>query len=129
MRLFPKTRRGWLIAAGIGCLLAFVWPLTAYPRGMLRAYIDHARGHFEQKTFGYPAPWRWEYARLLEEKYGVKLNAVAGCEVDYSLFEYVEGYNAVSTSLLIDHFGHDIFEECYTLARERWETDHPEDVR
>lgn len=37
-----------------------LWSPLAYSRGMLMAYVDHACGHYEQKTFGYPAPWRGE---------------------------------------------------------------------
>jgi hypothetical protein len=120
MRLFPRKRRGWLVAAFIGFALVLVWQFTPYPRGMLMAYIDHRLGHHEKKVYGGLAPpWVVEGERLLKEKYGVTVTSVGSCCVSDSAMSYADGYNAVSVPRLIQKFGHDIFEECYTLARER----------
>jgi hypothetical protein len=93
-----------------------VWYAGSYPRGMAMAYIDHACGHYEEKTYGLPDPSRWEYARLLKERYDVKLHAVAGCEVYPDDEWYVGGYNAVSRRLLLQKYSKDIFAECYAEA-------------
>jgi hypothetical protein len=123
MRLLRKPH-GWLLAAFIGFALVFAWQVTAYPRGMLMAHIDHARGHYEQKSC-YPCPSRWEYRRLLKEKYGVAVTSVGSCCVSESVASYADGYNAVSTPLLIDRFGRDIFTECHTLAKNKWDEENP----
>jgi hypothetical protein len=96
--------------------LVVAWYLTAYHRGMLAAYLDHSRGHYEVQTYGFPAEWRHEYARLLRERYGVELNAVAGCVVSHDLVAYVDGYNAASRRLLTARFGSDIFADCRRQA-------------
>jgi hypothetical protein len=107
----------WLIAA---VLAAAFWFLGGYPRGMAMAYLDQARGHYEVQNYGYPAPWRGDYGRLLEEKFGVKLNAVAGCVASPWLDAYVSGYNEVSRRRLNERFHHDIFAEFAQLAEARW---------
>jgi hypothetical protein len=102
-----------------------VWYAGSYPRGMAMAYIDHARGHYEEKTYGYPSPTRWEYARLLKERYDVKLHAVAGCMVYPHEEWYVGGYNDVSEHLLLKKHGKDIFAECAGEASRTWRAEHP----
>ena len=78
------------------------------------------------QTFGYPAPWRGEYGRLLKERYGVQLNPVAGCCVTDSLVEYVRGYNEVSCRLFSKKYGRDISAECLNEAQRKWGEGHPE---
>jgi hypothetical protein len=95
-----------------------LWCLTDYPKGVVGACIDQGLGHYEVKTYGYPAPWRGEHARLLKQRYGVELNAVAGCCVTEELTQYVSGYNATSGGLLLLRHGHDIFAECAELAEQ-----------
>jgi hypothetical protein len=107
----------WLIAA---VLVAAFWFLGGYPRGMAMAYLDHARGHYEVQACGLPPPWCGEYDRVLEEKYGVKVNVVAGCVVSPWLDAYVSGYNEVSCRRLNERYRHDIFAECAQLAEARW---------
>jgi hypothetical protein len=111
-----KSRRAWGVTIAVGLTSTVLWSLTAYPRGMLMAHVDHARGHFELKAYGLPPPWEGEYARLLEEGYGVELNPVAGCVVTEGLVWYVAGYNSVSQRLLIERYRSDIFN---LLADER----------
>jgi hypothetical protein len=113
------------VAAAFCVVFFLLWPLTAYPRAMLGAYLDHACGHYEVKTYGYPAPWRWEYGLLLKQKYGVELNAIAGCCVTEELERYVSGYNAASRSLLRARYGKDIFAECADVAERRWRAANP----
>ena len=86
---------------------------------MARYYIS--RGHYEVLGYGLPVPWRPEYARLLQERYGVKFCTVALCIVSTSLDAYVDSYNRVSTEASNRKFGHDVFEECSNEARKKWE--------
>ncbi len=119
------TRRRLLIAAVVFLLLAIGWRFSAYPRGMLVAWADHARGHYEVQTYGYPMPWAWEYRRLIQDRYGVEVHSVAGCVVTEDLVQYVRGYNDVSRSRIQARFGKDIFAECAEEARASWEQSHP----
>jgi hypothetical protein len=115
-----KSRRAWAVAL---VTVVFLWIPAAGLRGMLMAYIDHARGHREVKTLGHPPPWEGQYARLLNERYGVKLNRVAGCVVTPWLAWYVKGYNAASRGLLQGEYGPGLFEECARLAEQQFEAE------
>jgi hypothetical protein len=121
-----KSRRSRVVTVAALVALPVVWWASTYPRGVLMAHLDHARGHYEVQTAGLPAPWEWDFARLLEERYGVQLNRVAGCNVPHSLRSYITGYNSVSVRLLEEKFGKDIFPECAAEARVMWEAEHPE---
>jgi hypothetical protein len=90
------------------------------------ALVDHACGHYEVQTYGYPGPSRREYRAILKERYGVRLNAVADCTVTPDLEWYVDGYNTVSCHLLIKKYEKDIFEECAVEAHSRWEEERAE---
>jgi hypothetical protein len=118
-----KSPQAWGVAFAAALALALLWHQAAYLRGMLRARLDHARGHHEVKTYGGPpaAPEveeeHDEYVRLLRARYGVVVNRVAGCVVTQELVRYVEGYNATSRGLPLEQYGKDIFAECAGLAR------------
>jgi hypothetical protein len=120
---FIKRHR-MLIAIAVLILLIIGWWFSAYPRGMLVAWIDQARGHHEMQVYGLPAPWSHEYAQLLKSGYGVEIHAVAGCVVTNQLVSFVDGYNAVSVSRIEARFGKDIFAECADEARIAWEREH-----
>ncbi|QEL15179.1 hypothetical protein [Limnoglobus roseus] len=111
-------KRFFLSLVGL-VLLTFVgWFFSAYPRGLFAAYADRVAGHDEIKVFGYPPPEIGEYSRLLRERYGVKMNVVAGCVVTQDLEWYVDGYNSVSEPRIREKFGKDIFEECWNEAKQ-----------
>jgi hypothetical protein len=118
---FPlKSRRSRVVAVAVVVALFVVWWAAAYPRGVLMAHLDHARGHYEVLSGGPPPPqWVSEYERLLEERYGVQVNWVAGCDVPMSLRWYIHGYNPTSRRLLEEKFGKDIFAECAAEARQQ----------
>jgi hypothetical protein len=117
--------RKWLIRVVVSLfLLIIVWWYSAYPRGMIVAWFDLVCGHYEVKTFGYPARWSWEYRLLIYERYGVKIKAVAGCVVDEELVWYVDGYNSVSYPRIRARFGKDIFAECRAEAKASWDKSH-----
>lgn len=85
------------------------------------ARYDISRGHYEVLGYGLPVPWRPEYARLLQERYGVKFRAVAGCIVSTGLVTYVDSYDRASAEAVNRKFGHDVFKECSDEARKKWQ--------
>jgi hypothetical protein len=96
---------------------------------MLVAWADGVRGHEEIMVFGLPPPWARETDRLLLERYGVKVNPVAGCVVTDSLVWYAGGYNSVARARLESRFGKDIFAECANDAQAAWRLAHPAEPR
>ena len=108
--------RTWTIAVLVGLAAYTAWYFTAYPRGMLMAYVDHARGRDEVLCYGLPGPCFFEECQLLQERYGVNQYLVAGCVVSHELRSYADGYNSVSQRLIIEKHGKDIFKECEALA-------------
>jgi hypothetical protein len=126
-QFLPRSRRAWGLTVAAAVVLTVAWYVGAYPRGMLMAYIDHACGHDEIQTSGYSAGYGWEYGRLLQERYGVRLHAVADCKVWPHERWYVRGYNSVSERLLTKKHGRDIFAECEALALQQWRAEHPDE--
>jgi hypothetical protein len=127
---FPlKSRRSRVVVVAAVVAMFVLWYAASYPRGVLMAHLDHARGRYQVLSAGLPVPWAWEYARLLEERYGVEMNWVAGCDVPLSLAWYIGGYNPTSRRLLKEKYGRDIFRECAAEARQRWEAEHLEQWR
>jgi hypothetical protein len=116
-RVTMPSRRTWVTLVVVGWVLVVCWFVSGFPRGVLTASFDHARGRYEILTFGKPGSEREECRRLLADRYGVKLRAVAGCVVSFELVQYVEGYNSASRHLLKERHGRDIFEECLQLSR------------
>jgi len=100
------------------------WSVTASARGELVARYDISRGHYEVQGYGLPVPWRPEYARLLQERYGVNFRTVALCIVSTTLVSYVDSYNKVSAEAVNRKFGHDVFKECSDDARQKWDAAH-----
>src|SRR4051812_6534597 len=96
-RTWFGSSRAWTVGLTLGILL---WVVMPYPRGALMAYFDHARGHYELKSYGLPGPWDEECAERLKEKYDVELNRVAGCEITPWLAWYAGAYSSVSERLL-----------------------------
>jgi hypothetical protein len=86
--------------------------------GAAEALRDIASGALSLKTFGYPAPARFEYGKLLEAELGVKLDAVAGCVVTEALIDFVREYNAVMEDHLEAKHGADVLEKLWRRAEE-----------
>ncbi len=120
------TRRRLIVTAVTLFVLAVTWRFSGYPRGMIAAWADGARGHNEVKVCGLPPPWDGEYIRLVRQRYGVEVNAVAGCVVTQDLVRYVNGYNSVAKPRIRTQHGKDIFAECANEAREAWELANPQ---
>jgi len=75
------------------------------------AHFDVARGRYRQLAFGLAVPTRSPYARLLGERYGIEMRAVAGVIVSDSLVAYVQGYNMVSAAAANRKSGRDVSRE------------------
>jgi hypothetical protein len=112
-----------LLCAAMLIAGAVVWVATARLRGQLVAHIDVARGHLEIQMVGLASAYSPEFTRILNERYGVVINRVAGCVVGPGEVEYVGGYNSVSKREVGRRFGNDVFErvadEAQRLARVR----------
>jgi len=113
-----------LLAAACAVGAVVLWDFTAYPRGGAVALIHQATKHYTVTTYGLASPWRLEYQDLLNTRYGVKLEVLAGCVVTEQLTEYVEGYNSISTAYMNKRFGHDIFAECSNDAKLHYDIKH-----
>ena len=120
MRTFIRNHKRLAAVIGVGLLLV-AWWLLASVRGYVVARFDVARGHYDVQSFGLPAKWRPDYARLLRERYGIEHHTVAGCVVSESLVSYVSAYNAVTKTAAERKFGRDVFAECAADARKAWE--------
>lgn len=113
-----KIGIGALIVLSAGKLL---WDVTAEKRGELMAHRDVERGHLCVKRYGYGYEFHGDYRDekdFLRSKYGVHLDAVAGCVVTRPLADYVRGYNSVSIPAIRKKYGRDIVEE-YELVRKK----------
>jgi hypothetical protein len=123
MHLLSAHKRTVLSVAVLTCLVlaSLVWSASASLRGTLVARLDIAQGHYQELGFGLPVPWRDDYARLLQNRYGIQFRAVAGCVVSPEEVAYVEAYNRESTAAAQRKFGRNVFEEAEKEARETWE--------
>ncbi len=66
-----SAQRPRIMVFALFLALPVAWYFTAYPRGMLMAYIDHARGHYEEKRYGLPFFFEGDDRDQLRQKYGV----------------------------------------------------------
>jgi hypothetical protein len=125
---FPlKSRRSRVVAVTVGITMLVVWWASAYPRGVLMAHLDHARGHYQVLSFGLCSqPWDDECTDLLWERYGVERNWVDGPWWLPWRWSYFSGYGSTSERLLEEKFGKDIFRECAAEARQQYQAEHPE---
>jgi len=122
MRSFLNRHK--TLSVFLAFVLSFVvWEMAAPVRGTLAAHFDVARGRYRLLTYGLPVPWLPEYARLLRQKYGIEVKAVAGCVVSSQLTSYVDSYDRVSVAAASRKSGHDIFEECEKEAERNWALD------
>jgi len=118
MSAFIRSHR-WLSIVLILVTGSVGWWFTGGIRGQLVAHFDVARGRYEILSLGLPFPWRSEFGRILQERYGIEQRVVAGCMVSPSLLAYTEGYNRVSMAAANRKFGHDVFKESVADAMTR----------
>ncbi|MBI5821044.1 MAG: hypothetical protein HZA88_18910 [Verrucomicrobia bacterium] len=111
MNKFIRNHKKLMVV--IAMFLVFMaWSPTAEVRGRVVAKLDLACGHYEVQSYGHPAFWKREYAKLLRERYGIECRTVAGCCVWDSLVSYVRAYNGVVKAAMKRKFGRDVFKEC-----------------
>lgn len=117
----------FLTVASIVFLLVFdqFVHVTSMIRGHLDARYDVLHGNYRVLTYGMPGPWRDDWKRLLQDRYQITNEAVAGCLVSDSLIAYVRAYNGVSIISANEKFGHDVFAEISEEARENWRAMNP----
>jgi hypothetical protein len=85
--------------------------------GQADAKRDLADGHLQLHSFGLPAPWVPEYARLLKERLGVEYRPVAGCVVTEELVSNTAAYNKVMISEIERRFGTGVLQQIRDEAR------------
>lgn len=107
-------------------LTNWVWGASASLRGEIAARYDIARGHYRQLTYGLPVPQRPRYAQVLKDRYGIEVQAAAGCIVSRSLRAYVRGYNTVSIAAANRRWRRDVIGDSWNEAGRIWRQNHPE---
>src|SRR5262245_62077261 len=102
----PRKRRRWPRILAFLFLAFVIWEATAYWRGALMAHIDDALGQPELRILGYPALRHGSpVAKLLEQRYGIRLH-LEGCWTFNPFFDlYIDGYNREMASLLLRRHG------------------------
>src|SRR3954454_1035585 len=116
------VRFGFRFVAGfVATALLIAWYLYGcqpIPKvcGTIAAQIDLTRGRYKQLRYGLPFPWSASYAQSLRRRYGVKTEAVAGCDVSPFIRRYVAAYDKVSEAAVNKRFGHDVFKEVRSEA-------------
>jgi hypothetical protein len=106
------------VAFPIGCLYA--WEATASLRGQMAARRDVADGHYNLLVYGLPVEWREDDARILQQRYDIRMKAVAGCTVSGGLIDYVDGYDRYVAKKAKGKFGRDVFKESADEAERAW---------
>jgi hypothetical protein len=100
------------------------WPIPS-AFGKHAAHIDISRGNYKELGYGLPFLGSDEYARLLQERYGIEFHYVDFCTVSKSRRDYSDAYNQVSMEAAESKFGRDIFKETYDEAVKNWKLAHP----
>jgi len=100
-------RRLMMGMAVMACGLSFlIWVIRGPEEaGAAEAERDIAAGVLRLKSYGLPAHWFGDYARLMQSRLGVEIKPVAGCVVTTSLVRNVQGYNKRMTEEIIRRFG------------------------
>jgi hypothetical protein len=119
--LRPSVTKHKKVAAVIAFMALFgalveVWSATMPTRGRMAARFDIRHGHYVLLTYGLPPVGRPEFARLLKQRYGIEVRAVAFCIVSENLRSYADSYDEVSIAAANQKFGHDVFKESAQAA-------------
>ncbi|WP_257307569.1 hypothetical protein [Geothrix campi] len=96
------------------------WLLVPGLWGSARAGVDLLRGKPEMKVHGLGMSYSMIYWNLLETRYGLHSEIVAGCVVTERQFAYWQGYNRTIRAYYNHKYGRDIFEECDQEAQKQW---------
>lgn len=82
----------------------------ALEQGKRDAQAAIATNELGLETFGYPAPCRYRFIKVMHERYGVRVREVAGCVIDKSIAAHAVGYNEVMEAEIVRRHGADVFE-------------------
>ena len=96
-----------MAVVSIALFLAF----HEWTSGAAEAQQDIQRGHLEVRGYGLPARWVPDYARLLNDRLGVRFNTVAGCMVSSRLANHTNEYNEVMRREIERRYGAGILEK------------------
>jgi len=128
MKYFLKAMGG-LVAVLVAAFLFLAWASAGFwtistLRGQLAAKIDISHGQYKVLGYGLPTPWRSNYAALLNSRFGVRYEAVAGCTVTQGIVDYVEAYDKESSSAINRKFGRDVLKEAVDETEKEWAIAH-----
>jgi hypothetical protein len=98
-----------------------LWPADEQSwEATLAAETDIRDGNLKLKSYGTPALWIAEYARILEVDYGIEFERVAGCIVTREIVQYADCYNKRMKQEIFRRYGDDVLEKAAKRAREIW---------
>jgi hypothetical protein len=100
---------------------------SAYESGRRDAEQDIHMDHLVIEMFGGPAPpWNADWAKLLWERYQIRLQQVTAEDVvDYQTIGHARGYNEVSNAEIQRRFGSDVVSKTLEEVRSQWKQTHP----
>jgi hypothetical protein len=96
--------RRWLKLVLCGVLVLVLWPLLAYPRGVIVGSSALAVGRPTFVIYGLPTTSTFEAASDFEEKYGIRVQ-LRGCMVPLGGLHFQDGHNAVTAAYVHWKFG------------------------
>ena len=105
-------------------LLALLGCNSPAANGEAEAERDIAAGTLKIRTYGLPAPWCPKAGKLLQDRLGVRLEAVAGCVVTDELTENVRGYNSRMKREIAARFGPNAVDDIFKQAEEEYKREH-----
>jgi hypothetical protein len=99
---------------------------NVYEQTRQQALSELEAGQLRLKTYGYPVPWRDEYASILLNDYGIVLDDFRTCMPTAEEYEIFRAYEEVMLPVIYKRFGPHALDEANDRARARH---HPEQTR
>ena len=99
------------------CVTVVLWSYSSAWRGRLAARMDVRRGHYVVLAYGLPPLGAPEYARILNEQYGIEFRWVGFCTVSSTVRSYADAYDDRSGAAAKRKFGDGVFEKSWELAQ------------
>ena len=100
--------------------------------GKFMARLDQFRGHLKiMRNGGEDPDIRRKYSVCLLERYNIQLGEHGSCIIGSWDYEYAEGYNSVSTTIIAKRYGPNVLKRCSKVAIEQYFTgkDMSEEVK
>ena len=88
--------------------------------GAAEAEADIANGRLRLKRIGWPSPWQQTHAELLQKRFGVTLDHVAGDYVTAEVISRTTEYNRRMAVEIASRFGEGALEQVEKEAKQRW---------